>query len=77
MNIAYICDGRAPCAGRRGCCFGDPFFTTCTHSTNPIFAKNGACAHPEKYPERFKVIGQDQYDQPIYFERKEEGKLHA
>ena len=73
MNIAYICDGRAPCAGREGCCFGDPLLAACTRTTNPIFAKHGACAHPEEHPERFKVVGADQNEQPVYIEMEEGG----
>lgn len=68
MNIAYICDGRAPCAGKLGCCFGDPIFGSCTHTTNPIYARNGGCSHPEDYPDRFNVVGKDQNNQPLYFE---------
>ena len=56
-----------------GCCYSDQPFPFCTHTTNPIFAKNGACAHPEKRPERFKVVGTDQNKQPIYIECEEGG----
>ena len=74
MNIAYICDGRAPCAGRMGCVYGDPLFASCKHTTNPIYARHGACAHPEKHPERFRAVGCDQHEQPVYIEYVEGGE---
>ena len=60
MKTAYICDGRAPCAGRFGCCFAKKVIPNpCTHTTNTLYAVNGACAHPENHPERFVIVGDD------------------
>ena len=69
MKTAYICDGRAPCAGSFGCCFADLPLSSCTHTTNPLFAANGACAHPDEHPERFMVVGDDTNGTPLYFEK--------
>ena len=76
MKTAYICDGRAPCAKANGCIYGDTPFRTCNHTVNTLYAKNGACAHPEKYPERFKVVGQDADGQPMYWEI-DKGGIHG
>ena len=69
MKTAYICDGRAPCAGRLGCCFATMVIPNpCTHTTNTLYAVNGACAHPENHPERFVIVGDDTDGSPLYFE---------
>lgn len=65
MRVAYMCDGHG-CAAEHPSCrdmpVGDP--DRCTHTTDPEHAVNGACEHPENYPERF-----DQYGEGVFFEK--------
>lgn len=52
MRVAYLCDGRACSAPS---CLGNPAGNAggCQHTTRPEHAVNGACAAPEREPERF------------------------
>ena len=68
MKTAYICDGRAPCAGRMGCRFSAHPLRQCSHTTNPLYAVNGACAHPEDHPERFRRFGENDDGPLTYYE---------
>ena len=57
MRVAYLCDGQGCASVHPSCRYlpeGD--LERCTHTTDPAHAVNGACEHPEEYPERFVEV---------------------
>lgn len=55
-EVAYLCNGQAPCARRPGCGLSGPKYRDCYRTCDPRYALNGTCADPAKHPERFEAI---------------------
>lgn len=55
-TVAYICNGKASCAKKFGCFFGNPLnLGTCSHTTDPAYAKYGISEYPEIDFDRFEL----------------------